>query len=206
MKKAAAETAKLPVMEHFYTIQGEGFHQGKASYFIRLGGCDVGCTWCDVKDSWDAAKHPLMAPDEIVASVLSSRATTCVITGGEPFMHNLNALTQLLQRNKIRTHVETSGAYPVTGRWNWICVSPKRFKKPLAKVLRLANELKVIVYHKNDLRFAEKYSADVVIGCKFFLQPEWSMQKEMLPLIVEYVKKHQQWEISLQTHKYMNIP
>jgi 7-carboxy-7-deazaguanine synthase len=206
MKINAKEAVRLPVMEHFYTIQGEGFYQGKAAYFVRLGGCNVGCTWCDVKDSWDASKHPQLSVEEIVKTVVSSKATICVITGGEPFMHNLNALTQLLHRNKVRTHVETSGAYPVTGRWNWICVSPKRFKKPSPKVLRLANELKVIVFHKNDFRFAEKYSAEVVMGCKLFLQPEWSMQKEMLPLMIDYVKKNQQWEISLQIHKYMNIP
>ncbi len=206
MKIAVVETAKLPVMEHFYTIQGEGFHTGKASYFIRLGGCDVGCHWCDVKESWDAANHPLIAIDKMVDVVVLSKAKICVITGGEPFMHNLNALTKLLQKNKIRTHVETSGAYPVTGKWNWVCVSPKRFKKPLPEVLSLANELKVIVYHKNDFRFAEKYGEEVVTGCKLFLQPEWSVQTEILPLIIDYVKKHQQWEISLQVHKYMNIP
>lgn len=193
-------------MEHFYTVQGEGFHQGKAAYFIRLGGCDVGCTWCDVKESWDAEKHPLMTVDEIASAVVSSGAKICVITGGEPFMYDLNPLTQLLHRNQVRTHAETSGAYPVTGWWNWICVSPKRFKLPLLKVLHMARELKIIVYHSNDLRFAEQYAEEVGEGCKLFLQPEWGMQKEMIPLIMEYLKKHQQWEISLQIHKYMNVP
>ncbi len=193
-------------MEHFYTIQGEGFHQGKASYFIRLGGCDVGCPWCDVKDSWDAAKQPLMSVEEIVAVVVKSKAKICVVTGGEPFMHNLSPLTQLLHKHKVRTHVETSGAYPITGKWDWVCVSPKRFKLPLQKSLDAAHELKAIIFHKSDFRFAEKYAPLVKNSCKLFLQPEWSKEKEMLPLMIDYIKKHQQWEISLQTHKYMNIP
>jgi len=199
-------TVKLPVMEHFYTIQGEGFYQGKAAYFVRLGGCDVGCTWCDVKESWLAEKHPLWAVDEIVMVVKSSGAQMCVITGGEPLMYNLDELTLALRLNGIKTNVETSGAYPLTGTWDWICVSPKRFKPPVEECLQACNELKSVVFHRNDIRWAEENAAKVGPDCKLFLQPEWSKEKEMLPVIIEYVKQHQQWEISLQIHKYMDIP
>jgi organic radical activating enzyme len=193
-------------MEHFYTIQGEGFHQGRASYFIRLGGCEVGCTWCDVKESWLAEKHPLWDIQEIVKEVSDSGATMCVITGGEPLMYYLNGLTKALRGKKIKTHLETSGAYPLSGVWDWICVSPKRFKLPLDECLKAAHELKVIVFHKNDFRFAEEQAAKVSSSCRLFLQPEWSKENETLPWVIEYVKKHQQWEISLQIHKYMNVP
>ena len=196
----------LPVMEHFFTIQGEGFHQGKAAYFIRLGGCEVGCSWCDVKESWLAEKHPQWNTTEIVNEVKRSGANICVITGGEPMMYDLSALTEKLHAYKIRTHVETSGAYPITGVWDWICVSPKRFKLPLDECLKAAHELKVIVAHRNDLRFGEDNASHVSSGCRLFFQPEWSVEKEMLPLIIEYVKQHQQWEISLQIHKYMQVP
>jgi 7-carboxy-7-deazaguanine synthase len=197
---------RLPVMEHFYTIQGEGHYQGKAAYFVRLAGCDVGCTWCDVKESWLAEKHPIWTVEAIVNEVKNSGAGICVITGGEPLMYNLDELTRQLQAQKIRTHVETSGAYPLSGQWNWICVSPKRFKLPLEECLKAANELKVIVYHRNDLRFGEENAAKTSGKCLLFLQPEWSHEKEMLPLIIDYVKQHQQWQISLQVHKYMEIP
>ncbi len=197
---------KLPVMEHFYTIQGEGYHQGKAAYFVRLGGCDVGCTWCDVKESWLAEKHPLWTVEEIVAEVKISGAKICVITGGEPLMYNLTGLTRALHQNNIKTNVETSGAYPLSGEWDWICVSPKKFKKPLDECLKACNELKAVVFHRNDIRWAEENAENVSADCKLFLQPEWSKEKEMLPVIVEYVKQHQQWEISLQIHKYMDIP
>jgi 7-carboxy-7-deazaguanine synthase len=206
MKPATEHAIKLPVMEHFYTIQGEGFHQGKAAYFVRLGGCEVGCTWCDVKESWLAEKHPLWEVNEIVKQVTDAGAKMCVVTGGEPLMYDLSALTKALQENKIKTHVETSGAYPLSGTWDWICVSPKRFKLPLDECLKAAHELKVIVFHKNDFRFAEEHEKKVSAGCKLFLQPEWSKESEALPWIIEYVKQHQQWEISLQVHKYMNIP
>lgn len=196
----------LPVMEHFYTIQGEGFHQGRAAYFVRLGGCDVGCTWCDVKESWLAEKHPIWSIEEIVKEVVKSGAQVCVITGGEPLMYNLDSLTGQLHTKKIRTHIETSGAYPLTGAWDWICVSPKRFKLPLEECLKAASELKVVVFHRNDLRFAEEYAGKVSKNCLLFLQPEWSREKEILPLVIDYVKKNQQWEISLQIHKYMSIP
>jgi 7-carboxy-7-deazaguanine synthase len=199
-------TVKLPVMEHFYTIQGEGYYQGKAAYFVRLGGCDVGCTWCDVKESWLAEKHPLWSVDEIVAEVKTSGAKMCVITGGEPLMYNLDELTGALQQSGIQTNIETSGAYPLSGTWDWICVSPKRFKAPVDECLEACNELKAVVYHRNDIRWAEENAAKAGKDCKLFLQPEWSKEKEMLPVIIEYVKQHQQWEISLQIHKYMDIP
>ena len=197
---------QLPVMEHFYTIQGEGFHQGKAAYFVRLGGCDVGCTWCDVTESWRAEKHPFWTVDAIVTEVKKSGAKLCVITGGEPLMHNLTELTKALRQNNIKTNVETSGAYPLSGEWDWICVSPKKFKKPLDECLNACNELKAVIYHRNDIRWAEENAEKVSKDCKLFLQPEWSKEKEMLPVIVDYVKQHQQWEISLQIHKYMDIP
>jgi 7-carboxy-7-deazaguanine synthase len=196
---------KLPLMEHFYSIQGEGFHQGRAAYFLRLGGCDVGCTWCDVKESWLAEKHPLWSIDEMVAEVVKANAEICVITGGEPLMYNLDELTGALKAKGIKTHLETSGAYALSGSWDWICVSPKRFKLPLLECLKAANELKVIVFHRNDLRFAEEHAAQVNSKCRLFLQPEWSIEKEMLPMIIEYVQHNQQWAISLQIHKYMHI-
>ncbi len=198
--------SQLPVMEHFYTIQGEGFHQGNAAYFVRLGGCDVGCTWCDVKESWLAEKHPLWKVEEIVDEVVKSGAPICVITGGEPLTYNLDQLTHLLHSNNIRTHVETSGAYPMSGEWDWICVSPKRFKLPLDECLKLANELKAIVFHRNDFRFAEENAVKVSSECRLFLQPEWSKEKEVLPLIVHYVKQNPKWQISVQIHKYINVP
>ena len=193
-------------MEHFYTIQGEGFYQGRAAYFVRLGGCDVGCTWCDVKESWLAEKHPLWTVDEIVAEVKKAGAKLCVVTGGEPLMYNLEALTGALHKNQIQTNIETSGAYPLSGDWDWICVSPKKFKKPLDECLKACNELKTVIFHRNDIRWAEENAAKTSAGCKLFLQPEWSKEKEMLPVIIDYVKQNQQWEISLQVHKYMDIP
>ncbi|HNA96025.1 MAG: 7-carboxy-7-deazaguanine synthase [Bacteroidetes bacterium ADurb.BinA245] len=197
---------KLPVMEHFYTIQGEGYHQGSAAYFIRLGGCDVGCVWCDVKDSWDANKHPLYNTNDLVAEVKKTPAKIVVITGGEPLMHNLKELTHQLQANGLKTHIETSGSHPISGSWDWICLSPKKFKAPLPEIMRLAHELKIIVYNKSDFDWAEKYAALVSPQCKLFLQPEWEKAGEMSPLIIEYIKAHPQWELSLQVHKYINVP
>jgi organic radical activating enzyme len=196
----------LPLMEDFYTIQGEGSFQGHAAYFIRLGGCDVGCVWCDVKESWDASNHPLVSIKEIVEKVKSSGSPVAVITGGEPLMYDLTALTTTLQEEGIRTHIETSGVYPLSGSWDWICFSPKKFKAPDPAILERANELKVIVYNASDFDWAEKFAAGVGRNCELFLQPEWSREKEMVPLIIEYVKAHPQWKISLQIHKYMNIP
>jgi len=197
---------QLPVMEHFYTIQGEGYHQGRAAYFIRLGGCDVGCVWCDVKDSWDAGKHPLRSITWLVDQVKSTPATLVVITGGEPLMHDLTTLTKALQENGLETNIETSGSHSLSGSWDWICLSPKKFKAPLAEVLPHAHELKVVIFNKTDFAWAEKYAAQVSPGCLLYLQPEWSKAAAITPLIVDYVKDHPQWRISLQVHKYMDIP
>lgn len=196
----------LPLMEDFYTIQGEGSYQGQAAYFIRLGGCDVGCVWCDVKESWDASAHPLISVSEIAERVKSSGSPVAVITGGEPLMYDLTLLTRSLQGSGIRTHLETSGVYPLTGSWDWICFSPKKFKAPDTGVPAKANELKIIVYNQSDFAWAESHARTVGKNCELYLQPEWSKEKEMLPLIIDYVKSHPQWKISLQIHKYMNIP
>lgn len=193
-------------MEHFYTIQGEGYHQGSAAYFIRLGGCEVGCVWCDVKESWDVNAHPLVDINTITKFAVDAKSPIVVVTGGEPAMHNLHDLTLALHRSHIRTHIETSGVYELTGEWDWICFSPKKFKAPHPSVAKRAHELKVIVYNKNDFEWAEQHAATVGPECKLFLQPEWSKEKEMLPLIIEYVKQNPRWQISLQVHKYMNIP
>lgn len=196
----------LPLMEAFYTIQGEGFHQGKAAYFIRLAGCDVGCVWCDVKESWNADIHPQRSIEEISNFVIQTPANIAVITGGEPLMHNLDDLTGLLRQKNIRTHIETSGAYPISGEWDWICVSPKKFKAPLPSVLSKANELKVVIYNRSDFEWAENHAAQVPASCKLYLQPEWSKAGIMTPLIVDYIKANPRWELSLQIHKYINVP
>ncbi len=196
----------LPLMEEFYTIQGEGYNTGKAAYFIRLGGCDVGCHWCDVKESWNADIHPLTAADQIVANAEKYPGRAVVITGGEPLIYNLDYLTKELQSRGIKTFIETSGAYPLSGTWDWICLSPKKFKAPLPGLAAVAGELKVIVFNKSDFEFAEKYAELVSPGCKLYLQPEWSKAKEITPLIIEYVMANPKWEISLQTHKFLNIP
>lgn len=196
----------LPLMEDFYTIQGEGFFQGHAAYFIRLAGCDVGCTWCDVKESWDAEAHPRVGVAAIAERAAASGTRIAVVTGGEPAIYDLQPLTSALGAAGLRTHVETSGAYPLTGHWDWVCLSPKKFKAPVDDVYGYADELKIIVYNRSDLSWAEEHAAKVKQPCKLFLQPEWSREKEMLPLIVEYVKRHPGWNISLQIHKYMDIP
>ena len=201
-----SEIASLPVMEDFYTLQGEGFHQGKAAYFIRLGGCDVGCVWCDVKDSWDAEKHPKLKVESLKLKVKETPAEIVVITGGEPLMHDLTELTKELQAAGLKTHIETSGAHPLSGSWDWICLSPKKFKAPLAGIVPLANELKIVVFNKNDFDWAEKYAGLVSQTCKLFLQPEWDKSAEITPLIIEYIKAHPQWELSLQIHKYIDVP
>jgi len=197
---------QLPVMEQFYTLQGEGFHQGKAAYFIRLGGCDVGCVWCDVKDSWDAEKHPLLKIEDLIMNVERTSAKIVVITGGEPLMHNLDVLTRELKKAGLKTHLETSGAYPLTGIWDWICLSPKKFKAPLVEILPRASELKIVIFNKSDFDWAEKYAPLVSEDCKLYLQPEWDKAAEMTPLIIEYIKNYPQWELSLQIHKYINVP
>ena len=196
----------LPVMEHFYTLQGEGFHQGKAAYFIRLGGCDVGCVWCDVKDSWDASKHPMFEVESLKFEVKKTPAELVVITGGEPLMHNLDELTNELQAAGLQTNIETSGAHPLSGNWDWICLSPKKFKAPLEPILHLAHELKVVVFNKSDFDWAEKYAALVSPSCKLYLQPEWDKAAEITPLLIEYIKANPKWELSLQIHKYINVP
>ena len=196
----------LPVMEHFYTLQGEGFHQGRAAYFIRLGGCDVGCVWCDVKDSWDADKHPKFTVESLKLKVKETLAEMVVITGGEPLMHNLDELTAALQSAGLKTNIETSGAHPLSGRWDWICLSPKKFKAPLPDVVPYANELKVVIFNKSDFDWAEKYAALVSPQCKLYLQPEWDKTTQVTPLIIDYIKLNPKWELSLQIHKYINVP
>ncbi|WCT14981.1 7-carboxy-7-deazaguanine synthase QueE [Mucilaginibacter jinjuensis] len=196
----------LPLMEEFYTIQGEGYNTGKAAYFIRLGGCDVGCHWCDVKESWDASIHPLTAADTIVNNALQFPAKTVVVTGGEPLIYNLDYLTAQMKEKGVTTFIETSGAYPLSGHWDWICLSPKKFKAPQPAIAKQAHELKVIVFNKSDFDWAEQYAELVSPGCKLYLQPEWSKAKEVTPLIIDYVMANPKWEISLQTHKYLNIP
>jgi organic radical activating enzyme len=197
---------KLPLMEHFYTIQGEGYFQGSAAYFIRLGGCEVGCVWCDVKESWDINAHPSVEVNNIVSFVTSSKTPIAVITGGEPAMHDLTELTSQLKHGGVRTHIETSGVYQLTGEWDWVCFSPKKFKAPHPSVAPMAHELKVIIYNKSDFEWAEQHARTVSSDCQLFLQPEWSREKELIPSIIEYVKANPRWQISLQVHKYMNIP
>ena len=195
----------LPLMEAFYTIQGEGYHKGTAAYFIRIGGCDVGCHWCDVKESWDAKLHPPTSIETIVDQA-AEFSDTIVVTGGEPLMWDMKPLTSLLKQKTLKTHIETSGAYPLTGDWDWICLSPKKRKLPISEVYSKANELKVIVYNKDDFKFAEEQAAKVAQDCILYLQPEWSVREKVTPSIVEYVMKQPKWKISLQTHKYLNIP
>lgn len=193
-------------MEAFYTLQGEGFHQGRAAYFIRLGGCDVGCVWCDVKESWDASKHPLVSIEDIVKQAASFPGRLAVITGGEPLMHQLDELTDALHQQGFETNIETSGSSPLSGDWDWICLSPKKFKAPLPEIVPLANELKVVIFNKHDFAWAETYAAQVNPQCKLYLQPEWDKASLVTPLIVDYIKDHPQWELSLQVHKYINVP
>jgi len=197
----------LPVMESFYTLQGEGFHQGRAAYFIRLGGCDVGCVWCDVKDSWDADAHPKFSIEEIVGKAKSEAGKgLVVITGGEPLLHQLDELTTALQQTGFETNIETSGSSALSGSWDWICLSPKKFKAPLPEVVQAANELKVVVFNKHDFDWAETYAAQVNPNCKLYLQPEWDKKEIVTPLIIEYIKANPKWELSLQIHKYINVP
>lgn len=195
----------LPLMEEFYTIQGEGYHTGTAAYFIRIGGCDVGCHWCDVKESWNADIHPPTSINTIVENA-SKYSETVVITGGEPLTWDLTSLTKKLKENNRKVHIETSGAYPLTGTWDWICLSPKKNKTPKEEVYAKANELKVIIHNKHDFIFAEEQAEKVNDNAILFLQPEWSKKEEMTPLIVDYVMNNPKWRVSLQTHKYLNIP
>lgn len=196
----------LPLMEEFYTIQGEGYNSGKAAYFIRVGGCDVGCHWCDVKESWDPSIHPLTEVDRIVENAAQHPGKAVVVTGGEPSTYNLVYLTSELKKRGIQTFIETSGAYELTGEWDWVCLSPKKTSPPVPSAYEAADELKIIVFNKHDFEWAEKNAALANKRCKLYLQPEWSKSKDMLPLIVNYVMRNPKWNVSLQTHKYMNIP
>lgn len=193
-------------MEHFYTLQGEGAFAGQAAYFIRLGGCDVGCVWCDVKESWDADTHPQMTVTEIVNAALAHPARLAVVTGGEPSMYELTPLTQALHAAGFRTHIETSASSMLSGDWDWVTLSPKKFKAPLAENLHLASELKIIIFNKSDFEWAESYAAQMPAHCKLYLQTEWDKRDQMTPLIIDYIKNHPRWQLSLQTHKYLNIP
>jgi len=195
----------LPLMEAFYTIQGEGYHKGSAAYFIRIGGCDVGCHWCDVKESWNPETHPTTSIF-LIAEEAFKYSNTIVITGGEPLMWNMNPLTKILKDKGMSIHLETSGSYSISGSWDWFCLSPKKNKKPVQDAYRIADELKIIIYNKNDFEFAEKESKKVNKNCKLFLQPEWGKREKMTPEIVSYVMKNPKWKVSLQTHKYLNIP
>jgi len=197
--------AALPLMEAFYTLQGEGYHKGSAAFFIRIGGCDVGCHWCDVKESWDAEKHPPTPIGAIVKQAVV-HSKTIVITGGEPLMWNMEPLTSALLQKGMQIHIETSGAYEITGHWDWFCLSPKKNKLPTSAAYKQADELKIIVYNKDDLRFAEEQASMVDQKCILYLQPEWSRREQVMPLMVDYVLQHPKWKISLQTHKYLNIP
>jgi organic radical activating enzyme len=200
----AAGTA-LPLMEAFYTLQGEGYHKGSASYFIRIGGCDVGCHWCDVKESWDADKHPPTAIKTIVEDA-HRFSKTIVVTGGEPLMWDMRPLTNALKAKGMSIHIETSGAYPLTGHWDWFCLSPKKNKLPTPESAARADELKVIIFNKDDFRFAEEQAKTVSENCVLYLQPEWSKRDQMMPLMVDYVLQNPKWKVSLQTHKYLKIP
>lgn len=195
-----------PLMEHFYTVQGEGANTGQSAYFLRLGGCDVGCVWCDVKESWDAALHPQVSVEEMVQYVKDSGAVRAVVTGGEPCMYDLQPITDALHASGVSCYLETSGAHPITGSWDWICLSPKKFKVPLQESYSKADELKVIVFNNHDFVWAEEQSATVRSDCRLFLQPEFSVFQKVITPIIEYVKRNPNWTISLQTHKIMNIP
>jgi organic radical activating enzyme len=196
----------LPIMEEFYSIQGEGFNTGEAAYFIRVGGCDVGCRWCDVKESWNPDLHPLTYTDGVIENALKHPSKTVVVTGGEPLIYNMGYLCEKLQENGVKTCLETSGAYPLSGSWDWICLSPKRNNSPVGDITQKANELKVIIFNDSDLAWAEQFTTQVHKDCVLFLQPEWSRAKYMTPVIIDYVMKNPRWKISIQSHKFMNIP
>jgi len=201
-----SEKHGYPLMEHFYTIQGEGVHSGRAAYFLRIGGCDVGCVWCDVKESWDKLKHPNTSVEKLLDFVVESKTNFVVLTGGEPAMYDLNPLIDALHEKKIYVAIETSGAYEVMGNVDWFCLSPKKFKMPIQAAYQRADEFKVVIYHLSDFEWAEKQTQWLRPDCKLLLQPEWSKSEQLLPTIIEYVKKYPKWRISLQTHKFMNIP
>ena len=193
-------------MELFYSLQGEGYHQGKAAFFIRLAGCDVGCVWCDVKDSWDASKHPVLSIEEIVATAAAHPSRIAIVTGGEPLLHQLDPLTTALSAAGFQTHIETSGSSPMSGSWDWVCLSPKKFKAALPEAIKAANELKVVVFNNSDFAFANSFVNDVDADCKKYLQPEWDKSDAMTPLVIEYIKSNPSWELSAQLHKYIQVP
>jgi len=200
------QQSTLPVMEHFYTLQGEGSHSGRAAYFIRLAGCDVGCVWCDVKESWDISPNQYLTIENIVAAVGQTPTDFVVITGGEPTMHNLTELTSALHAKGYEIAIETAGVHPLKGQIDWYCFSPKKFKAPIAEAYTLAKELKVVIAHPSDFEWAEQHAAKVSASCELYLQTEWEKQERFLPLIIDYIKRNKNWKISLQTHKYMQIP
>ena len=195
-----------PVMELFYSLQGEGYHQGKAAFFIRLAGCDVGCVWCDVKDSWDASKHPVLSVEAIVAAAAAHPSRIAIVTGGEPLLHQLEPLTTALKTAGFQTHIETSGSSPMSGSWDWVCLSPKKFKAALPEAIKAANELKVVVFNNSDFAFANSFLKDIAVDCKKYLQPEWDKSDAMTPLVIEYIKANPSWELSAQLHKYIQVP
>lgn len=197
---------KLPLIDEFYTLQGEGYNTGKAAYFIRIGGCDIGCRWCDTKISWIADFHKLIHINDIAEKASKFPAKSVVITGGEPLIYNLSPLCNVLKNNGIKTFIETSGAYKISGTWDWICLSPKRQNHPEKKILEMAHELKMIIYQDSDFLWAEENAEKVSENCELYLQPEWSRHKEITPVIVEYIKKNPHWKISIQAHKFMKIP
>ena len=193
-------------MELFYSLQGEGYHQGKAAFFIRLAGCDVGCVWCDVKDSWDASKHPVLSVEEIIAAAAAHPSRIAIVTGGEPLLHQLDPLTTALRAAGFQTHIETSGSSPMSGSWDWVCLSPKKFKAPLPESVKAADELKVVVFNKSDFDWANSFVNDVNTDCKKYLQPEWEKSDAMTPFVIEYIKSNPSWELSAQLHKYIQVP
>ena len=206
MNQTSTIAQKLPVMEMFYSIQGEGFHSGKPAIFVRLGGCDVGCHWCDVKESWNEKDHPYLSISEIIDEISQYPSKTIIVTGGEPLMYSLDDLTFELKQKGYQLHLETSGVYTMSGQWDWITFSPKKFKKADQSIFAVASELKAIVVNKSDFKFAESFVSSLNDGCIQYLQPEWSKSEQMTAVIVEYIKAHPEWNISLQTHKYLNIP
>ena len=197
---------QYPVMEMFYSLQGEGYHQGKAAFFIRLAGCDVGCVWCDVKDSWDASKHPVLSIDEIVSNAAAHPARLAIVTGGEPLLYNLDALTTALKKAGFEVNIETSGSSPLSGKWDWVCFSTKKFKAPLEECILAASELKVVIFNTHDFEWAETYAQQVPPYCKLYLQPEWDKSNQITPLVIDYIKAHPKWELSAQLHKYIQVP
>jgi len=206
MKSELEKGTILPLMEAFYSIQGEGYFTGNSAYFLRIGGCDIGCHWCDVKESWDADLHPPTKVEDMITPIADFPTKSIVVTGGEPLMWNMNFLTKSLKESGYKTHLETSGSHKLSGDWDWICLSPKKFQKPLDEIKNKVDEIKIIVKNKMDFKWAEEQRVGLTKECKLYLQPEWSNKEEMIPLIIDYVMRNPGWQISLQTHKYLQIP